>query len=135
MVRTAIVDAHNDGAAVVEVGDSHIAWQRQRGVRGRDAVHVIDLAVGGQPAVEVASVPGRDALDAIRGILGRDIGAPVDAVGLAHAVHAGRLRPRPAPTEDARALFLAGQWPRAVRAHETANRDGAAAAEAAEPEA
>src|SRR5262249_41409078 len=135
MVRTAIIDAHDDGAAVVEVGDSHIARQRQRGVRGRDAVHCIDLAVGGPPAVEVAAVPRRDALDAIGGILGRDIGAPVDVVGLAYAVDAAALRHRLALLDDARAVFLAGKWPRAVREHETANGDRADAADAAETEA
>ena len=65
MVRTAIVDAHDDGAAVVEIGDTHIARQRQRRVRGRDAVHVVDFAVGGQPPVEIAPIPRGHALRAI----------------------------------------------------------------------
>ena len=50
------------------------------------AVHVVDFAVGGQPAVEIAAVPGGDALGAIVRVFVRDVGAAVDAVGLAHAV-------------------------------------------------
>ncbi len=49
---TAIVDAHDDGAAVVEIGDAHIDRHRQRGMRGRDHGAVEDLAVRGQAAVE-----------------------------------------------------------------------------------
>src|SRR3981081_1846233 len=82
-IGTAVVDTHYDGAAVVQVGDASVARQRHGGVRGRDAVHVVDLAVRGQPAVEIRAVPGGNALDAIVGIFIGDIGAAVDVVGLA----------------------------------------------------
>jgi len=98
-------------------------------------MHVIDLAVGGQPAVEIAAVPGRDALDAIGGILGRDIGAPVDAVGLAHAIDAAALRHRLALLDDARAVLLAGKRPRAVGEHNAAKRDRADAGNVAKTQA
>jgi hypothetical protein len=98
-------------------------------------VHVIDLAVGGQPAVEVAAVPRRDALDAIGGILGRDIGASVDAVGLTHAIDAAALRHRLALLDDARAVLLAGKRPRAMGEHNAAKRHGADAGDVAKTEA
>ena len=63
--RAAIVDPHDHRLAVAEIGHARIAWQRQRRMRRRVAVHVVGFAVRGQPAVEVRPVPGGDALGAI----------------------------------------------------------------------
>ena len=57
----AVVDAHDDAAAVGRVAHARIARQRQRRVRGGHRVHVVDLAVGGAPAMELAPVPGGQA--------------------------------------------------------------------------
>ena len=54
----AIVDAHDDAAAVAEVGDARIARKRQRLVGGGHPVHVVGLAAGGVAAVERRAVPG-----------------------------------------------------------------------------
>src|SRR5262249_60646605 len=106
--------------------------QRQRRVCRRDAVHVVDLAVSGQPSVEVATVPRGHAFGAIAGILGRHIGAAVDAVGLADAVAAAALRHRLALFNHARTVFLAGKWARAMGGHSTAGPEGAGANETPE---
>src|SRR5262249_59504259 len=71
-------------------------------------------------------------LGAIAGILGRHIGAAVDAVGLADAVAAAALRHRLALFNHARAVFLAGKRTRAMGEHSTAGRERADANDAAE---
>ena len=101
-------------------------------MRRREAVHIVDFTVGGQPSVEVAAIPGGDALGAVGGIFGRDIGAPVDAVGLAHAVGTAALGHRLALLDDARAVFLAGKGSRAMGKHSAASRQRADTGHAAE---
>ena len=61
----AVVDAHHHRPAVVEASHAHIAGQRQRGVRGRHAIHVVGFADGGFLAVEALAVPGSHPLLAI----------------------------------------------------------------------
>src|SRR2546430_17580287 len=114
MVRTAIVYAHDNGTAIIEIGDSHVAGQRQRGMRGRDTVHVIDFAIGSQPAVEIAAVPGSYAFGPIARILGRHIGAAVDRVRPANAIGAAALGPRLPPFTDPGAAFLPCKRPPAM---------------------
>jgi hypothetical protein len=101
-------------------------------MRGRDAVHVIDFAVGGESSVEIAAVPRGNPLGTVGGIFGRDIGAAVDAVGLAHAVAAAALGHRLALLDHARAVFLAGERSRAMGKHSAASRQGADTGDAAE---
>src|SRR5262249_24336747 len=120
VVRAAIVNAYDNRAAIIEIGHSHVAGQRQGGVRGREAVRVIDFAVGSQPAMEIAAVPGSYALGAVAGILGRHVGAAVDHVGFADAVGAATLGHRLALFNHAGAVFLAGKWSRAMGEHGTA---------------
>src|SRR5262249_59792077 len=64
--------------------------------------------------------------------VGGEIGAAVDAVGLADAVAAAALRHRLALFNHARAVFLAGKWARAMGEHSTAGRECADANDAAE---
>ncbi len=70
MERATVVDAHDDRFAVVQVGDTGEAGQRQCLVCGGELVHVVDLAVGGQAAVELgAVVRRRTALDIVAGVV------------------------------------------------------------------
>ena len=107
--RSAIVDAHDDRAAILQIGDARVARHRQGGMRGRDAMHVVDFAVGGEPAVEIRAIPRGGTVSAIIRILGRHIGAPVDVVGLADPIGAAALRHRLAVLDHLRAVlgFLA----------------------------
>src|SRR5690606_40402737 len=57
----AIVDAQDDLAPVVQVGDLHVAGQGQGLVGGGHAVQVVTFAVGGELVVELGAVPGGDA--------------------------------------------------------------------------
>ena len=103
MIGPAVVDAHDDGFLVGEIGDARIARDRQRRMRGRDRRHVVDLAVGGRPAVEILAVPGRQALGAVIGIFLRLVGPAADGVGLADAIGAAALGHRLAERDQARA--------------------------------
>ncbi len=70
MERTAIVDAHDHRLTVVEVGHAGEAGQRQRLVRSGELVHVVDLTVGGQAAMELGTVVRRgSALDVVMGVV------------------------------------------------------------------
>ena len=51
-------------------------------------MHVVDFAIGGEPAVEVRTVPGGDAFAAIVGVLGGVVGLAIEAIGLADLVAA-----------------------------------------------
>src|SRR5690606_39629446 len=57
----AIVDAQDDLAPVVQVGDLHVAGQGQGLVGGGHAVQVVTFAVRGELVVELGAVPGGDA--------------------------------------------------------------------------
>ena len=57
MIRPAVVDAHDERAAVGEIGHPRVARQRHRRMRRRDAVEIEDFAVCGAPAVEILAVP------------------------------------------------------------------------------
>ena len=57
-IRPAIVDAHDDRTAVLDIGDARIARQRHRRMRRGQMRHVVDFAIGGQPAVEGVAIPG-----------------------------------------------------------------------------
>src|SRR5262245_6518758 len=94
-------------------------------MRRRDAVHVVDFAVGGEAAVKIPPVPGGDAFGAIVGIFRRHIGAAVDVVGLAQLVGAPALRHRLALLDHARAVFLADEWSGAMRQRQAANSERA----------
>ncbi len=60
--RATVIDAHDHRLAIVQVGHPRKAGQRQGLVRGGEGVHVVDLSVGGQPAVEFLSVIRSSAL-------------------------------------------------------------------------
>ena len=57
-IGPAIVDADDDGAAVLNVGDARVARQRHGRMRRRQMRHVVDFAIGGEPAMEGVAVPG-----------------------------------------------------------------------------
>ncbi|KAG0773859.1 hypothetical protein G6F22_014526 [Rhizopus arrhizus] len=70
MERATVVDAHDHRLAVVEVGHAGEAGQWQRLVRGGELVHVVDLTVGGQAAMELGAVVRRGAaLDVVAGVV------------------------------------------------------------------
>ena len=54
----AVVDAHHDLAAIGGVAHAGVARDRHGAVRRAHRIHVVDLAAGGGPAVELAAVPG-----------------------------------------------------------------------------
>ncbi len=60
--RPAIRDAHGRGFSVVEIRHAHHGFKRQRAVRRRQFVHVVDFAIRGAPPVEGHPVPGGVAL-------------------------------------------------------------------------
>src|SRR5262245_4046438 len=94
-------------------------------MRRRDAVHVVDFAVGGEAAVKIPPVPGGDAFGAIVGIVRRHIGAAVDVVGLAQLVGPPALRHGLALLDHARAVFLADERSGAMRQRQAANGERA----------
>ena len=53
----AVVDAHNHGLPVLQIGNSRVARKLHRGVRRGHFVHVVDFARGSLFAVELLSVP------------------------------------------------------------------------------
>src|SRR5438445_77816 len=57
--RSAVRDANNGGFAVAHIGDPHHRLERQRAMRRREFIHVVDLAVGSAPPVKRRSIPGR----------------------------------------------------------------------------
>ena len=57
----AIVDAELEGSAVADVGDADNGAQREFTVRGRQAVHIEDLAIGGLATVKLMCVVGGEA--------------------------------------------------------------------------
>ena len=121
-IGTAIVDPHDDRLAVVKIGDPRVARQRHRCMRRRNAVHVVDLAVGGQPAVKIRAVPRCQAFDAVMGIFRGDVGASVDGIRPSHAIDAAALGHRFALLDDARAVFVAAR-PRAVAERKRAQHE------------
>ena len=79
--------------------------------------HVEDFAIGGEPAVEVAPVPGRQPFRPVAGILLGDEGAARDRIGFADAVPSAAFRHALAQLDDARArcdaifrIDLAGEF-------------------------
>ena len=92
MVGAAVVDPHDQRLAVPDIGDAGVAWDRQRRMGSGQRGHVEDLAIGGQPAVEVVAIPGSHALGAIVRILFRHVDPACDGVGLADAVGSPALR-------------------------------------------
>ena len=88
--RAAIVDTQLDAAAVVEVGDANDAGQRQGSMRCGQVVHVVGFAVGGRLAMESGAVPGGNPLLHIIVIDLRIVPDPLDLIGLAYLVEAGR---------------------------------------------
>jgi hypothetical protein len=101
--RSPVIDAHDDGSAIGHVGDTRVARDRQRRMRGRDRLHVEDFAVRGAPAMESVAIPRRDPLLAVFRIFLRYVGPARDHIGLADAVCSAALRHRLAERDDARA--------------------------------
>ena len=89
--RAAIIDPNHDGALVVQVGNTHITWQRQSRMGSREVVLVVDLAVGCQPTMEIGSIPGRLAGCGIGRVLFGLVPFATDLVGLADLVAAATL--------------------------------------------
>ena len=77
----AIVHAHHGLTPVIQIGDLHIAGQRQRRMRRAQRILVKNLAIGGWTAVEVRAVPGRRADLVVIVLPRRNIPAPLDFVG------------------------------------------------------
>jgi hypothetical protein len=101
----AIVDADDDGAVVAEIGDAHIAGQRQRRMGCCQLAHVVKLAIGRLAAVEGAPVPGSQSNRGVIRIFARLVDLAPDLIGIADLVAAAALRN----------LFSVGHQPRAGR--------------------
>eukprot|EP01092_Planopodium_desertum_P016471 TRINITY_DN92106_c0_g4_i1.p1 TRINITY_DN92106_c0_g4~~TRINITY_DN92106_c0_g4_i1.p1 ORF type:complete len:523 (-),score=175.64 TRINITY_DN92106_c0_g4_i1:1072-2640(-) len=94
--RATIIDAHDHRFAVVQVGHAGEAGQRQGLVRSGELVHVVDLAVGGQAAMELgAVVRSGAAFNVVAGV--------VEHLVLLAQHHVGRL------VADRRAVFIGHQ--------------------------
>ena len=90
-IGAAIVDADDQRAAVLEVGDADIGRDRQRRMRAGNGVGGEDFAVGGAAAVEIGAVPGCFSLGDIIGLLARRIGLAADLIGIADEIAAATL--------------------------------------------
>ena len=62
MKRPPVIDPDHKPPPVFEIGNPHIARQRQARMRGAQRVHVIGLAAGGAPPVKFRAIPGGHAL-------------------------------------------------------------------------
>jgi hypothetical protein len=102
MIGAAIIDAHDDGMLVAQIGHARVARQRHGRMRGGDAVAVINLAIGGAPAVEGVAVPGSEADGGIFPFA-RHIGLPGDRIGVADQILAAALGHGFTVGDDARA--------------------------------
>ena len=87
--RAAVVHREDDAGAVLQIGDADAARHGQGGVRGRQRLHVVDVAVGGRPAVEAGAVPRRDSRLVVAGLNARDVAHAPDDVGRADLEDAG----------------------------------------------
>ena len=130
MIGPAVVDAHDQRAAVGEVGHPRVARQRQRRMRRRDAVEVKDFAIGGQAAVKVVAVPRRQTFGVIARVFFRNVDAAGDHIGRTDPVGAAAFGHRLAVSDDSRARgdAVAGIDSAGVRAigeHETKRGAGA----------
>src|SRR6476619_3360780 len=81
-------------------------------MRSRNGVHVVKLAICGQFAMEIWTIPGRDALGAIVGILMRDIGLAINVVRLSNPITASAFGHRLAIVHHP----LTGKWRKWTRA-------------------
>ena len=102
MIGPAVVDAHDQRAAVSEVGHACVARQRQRRMRRRDAVAVKDFAIGGQAAVKVVAVPRRQTLGVIARVFFRNVDAAGDRIGRTDSIDAAAFGDRLAVSDDPR---------------------------------
>ena len=103
MVGPAVIDTDDQRLAVPDVGDAGIARDRQGRMRSRQRGHVKNLAIGGQPAVEIIAVPGGHALGAVVRVFLGNIDAAGHRIGLADPVGAAALRHGIAERHHARA--------------------------------
>jgi hypothetical protein len=60
-------------------------------MRGGQRSHVEHFAIGGQPAVEIIAIPGRQALLAIIDVFFGDVDPAADGIGFADTVGAAAL--------------------------------------------
>ena len=86
-----------------EIGDARIARHRQGRMRGRDRRHVEDFAIGGQPAVKIVAVPGRQAFGAVVAVFLGHVQPSGDRIRPADPEGAAASRHRLAGLDDARA--------------------------------
>src|SRR4029079_15112095 len=84
-IRTAVVDTDNNSPSIREIGYLRIDRQRQGGMRGGEAVHVVDFTVGGATAVEQLAVPGRPTDPVVPRILARRVPGASHLIGVADA--------------------------------------------------
>src|SRR5216684_4576379 len=102
--RPAIVDAQAERAAVLQVGHLDDARQRQRLVRRRQLVHVVDLIIRRQLLVEARAIPRGEAGFVVAVIGPRGVPYPLHLIRLdsvdrlsalmSGMVFAGELQPR-----------------------------------------
>ena len=93
--RPAVVDAHDDLAAVAQVRDLGVGGNRQRLVRGGHGVHVVALAERGRRGVKARAVPGGGAaLDESFGARQHVVALAEDFVERRIAARAARLGAR-----------------------------------------
>ena len=102
VIGSAVVDADDHRRPVAQVGDARVARQRHGRVRGGETVAIVDLAVGGEPAVEGVAVPGR-VTDLHDAAFARVVGLTGDRVGFADEILAAAVRNRLAVGDDAAA--------------------------------
>ena len=84
--RPPVVHPKDHAAAVFQVGDADHAGQGKGPVRRRQRIHVEDLAVGRTAAVELGTVPGRDAGFVVAVVHGRVIPGGFDPVRTADLI-------------------------------------------------
>src|SRR3546814_13366843 len=86
--------AHEDRAAVFQVGHPDHGRQRQGRMRRSDFVHVERLAIGRRLAVELVTIPRADAGLVVGRVFLWIIPDPVDLVGITDIVDATRSEER-----------------------------------------
>src|SRR5690606_1143012 len=92
--RSAIIDANDNGSAILKIGHARYHRHVQRRMRGGHLVLIENLAIRRHFSVELRPVPRGDAGRIILLVLGGIIPDAVDLIGIANLVVAPALRER-----------------------------------------
>ena len=106
VVRSPVIDPHNNRAVVEQICDRRICRQRQGWMGGRKRIHIVDFAVGGLASMEEISIPGRLSNPIVGGIVDRDIPFAIGKIGVADFEYAAALRHGVANSNDLRTQML-----------------------------